>query len=336
MYTVAQQYFKEPGRRLTTPPPDMDCWIVTPPARGMKNQAIALAEAIGMPYRDITVDPRRPWTWLPSGWWPAPLMALGEGRETFAPPWPRLLISCGRRSVPYSLYVRRRSAGRTFTVHIQNPQTALDGFDLVTTPRHDGLAGDNVVPTDGSLHRITSELLQSEAARFADSLAHLPRPLVAVLIGGPNRYYKFSREDALALGSALASFAATHGLGLAVTASRRSGEENIAILQEALRETAHVFWNFAGDNPYHGYLGLADAVVVTGDSVNMVSEATATGKPVYVYHLPGHGRRFDAFHRLMEERGRTRRFDGTWSQWPCEAADDTGAVAREVLARLKG
>lgn len=301
----------------------------------MKNQAIALAEAIGMPYREITVDPRPPWTWLPSGWWPAPLMALAEGREDFTPPWPRLLISCGRRSVPYSLHVRRHSAGQTFTVHIQNPQTALSGFDLVTTPRHDGLSGGNVVQTDGSLHRITRELLRTEADRFADSLAHLPRPLVAVLIGGPNRYYKFSRDDAHALGAALARFAKTHDLSLAVTASRRSGEENIAILRRALRDTAHVFWNFEGDNPYHGYLGLADAVVVTGDSVNMVCEATATGRPVYVYHLTGSGRRFDAFHRLMEDRGRTRRFDGGWSQWSYCAADDAQHVAREVLARLE-
>lgn len=319
---------------MSTLSPDVDCWVVTPPARGMKNQAIALAEAVGRPYREITVEPRRPWTWLPAGWWPAPLLALKQGRDELRPPWPRLLISCGRRSVPYALHVRRRSGGQTFTVHIQNPQTALDRFDLVTTPRHDGLSGPNVVPTDGSLHRITPELLRAEAARFAPALAHLARPLVAVLIGGPNRYYDFSRSDAAMLGAALARFAEMHGLSLAVTASRRSGADNIAVLQTALRDTPHAFWSFEGDNPYHGYLGLADAVVVTGDSVNMVCEATATGKPVYVYHLPGSSRRFDAFHRLMEERGRTRPFDGDWAAWRYSPADDTAVVARAVLERL--
>ena len=301
----------------------------------MKNQALALADAVGLAYRDITVDPRRPWIWLPSGWWPAPLAALTPPeRRRLAPPWPRLLISCGRRSVPYSLHVRRASAGATLTVHIQNPQTGLSRFDLVTTPRHDGLSGPNVVPTDGSLHRIDAALLTTEAARFADDLATLPRPLVAVLIGGPNRYFAFDEADARALGDALARFAAAHGLGLAVTASRRSGEANIAILRGCLRNTPHAFWNFEGDNPYHGYLGLADAVVVTGDSVNMVCEATATGKPVYVHHLPGTSRRFAAFHRLMEERGRTRPFDGGWDRWDYEPADDTRLVADAVRARL--
>ena len=311
-----------------------DCWIVTPPARGMKNQAIALAEALALPYRDITVEPQAPWTWLPSGWWPAPLLALREGREAFAPPWPRLLISCGRRSVPYALHIRRRSGGTTFAVHIQNPQTRLSAFDLITTPRHDGLSGGNVVPTDGSLHRITPDLLREEAARFADSLSTLPRPLVAVLIGGPNRYYDFDEADAVALGDALAAFARRHGLGLAVTASRRSGERNIALLREKLAGTPHVFWDFSGDNPYHGYLGLADAVVVTCDSVNMVSEATATGKPIYVYHLPGAGSRFQAFHQLMEDSGRTRRFDGSWSSWSYAPPQDTALVAARVREAL--
>ena len=308
-----------------------DCWIVTPPARGMKNQAVALAEALGRPYRDITVDPRPPWTWLPSGWWPAPLLAPPSGRQAFAPPWPRLVISCGRRSVPYALLVRRRSAGVAFAVHIQNPQTALGAFDLVTTPMHDGLVGANVVPTFGSLHRVTASLLEREARHFAASLSSLPRPLVAVLIGGPNRYYRFADDDARELGQALKRFASSHGLGLAVTASRRSGETAIAILRDCLRDVPHAFWDFQGDNPYHGYLGLADAVIVTCDSVNMISEATATGKPVYVYHLPGGGDRFERFHTLMQDKGFTRRFDGEWSHWSYTPPDDVSLVAQRIL-----
>lgn len=311
-----------------------DCWIVTPPARGMKNQAVALAEALGLPYRDLTVAPRRPWTWLPSGWWPLPLLALPDGREAFAPPWPRLLISCGRRSVPYALHIRRRSAGSTYAVHIQNPQTALSSFDLVVAPRHDDLHGDNLLLTDGSLHRVTPTLLRQETARFADRLGRLPRPLVAVLIGGRNRYYDFSTTEAAMLGEALAAFARRHGAGLAVTASRRSGAEAIDRLRRALADTAHEFWDFSGDNPYHGYLGSADAVVVTSDSVNMVSEATATGKPVYVYHLPGSGSRFEAFHALMQESGRTRSFDGSLDSWSYEPPDDTGRAAAAIEAAL--
>jgi mitochondrial fission protein ELM1 len=87
----------------------------------------------------MRVWPRRPWTWLPAGCWPVPLSALGPGSDELAPPWPDLLITTGRRSVPYGLLVKRLSGGRTFTVHIQRPQTRTERFDLVVAPRHDRL-----------------------------------------------------------------------------------------------------------------------------------------------------------------------------------------------------
>lgn len=302
----------------------------------MENQAIALAEAVGLPHTVKCVHPRPPWIWLPPGIWPWPMAALGEDSDQIAAPWPDLLISCGRRAVPYALLVKRQSAGATTVVHIQNPQTNPARFDLVVPPRHDHLKGANVIETEASLHRITWARLEQAAAAFAPQLAHLPRPLVAVLIGGSNACYSLTPEIISALASQLRALCLDQGVGLAVTPSRRTGADNIAALRQALAGLPAVVWDFDGENPYFGYLGLADAVIVTCDSVNMVSEACATGKPVHVVHLAGGNRKFNEFHASMQAAGYTRPFQGKLEQWQYQPADDIEKVAarvHELLAR---
>ena len=311
------------------------CWVLTPGHAGMENQAIALAEAVGLPFTVKRVHPRAPWTWLPPGWWPRPLAALGEDSDAIGPPWPDLLISCGRRAVPYALLVKRQSAGKTAIVHIQNPQTSLTRFDLVAPPRHDHLHGANVVETEASLHRISPARLGQAAAALAPQLAHLPRPLVAVLIGGSNACYTLTPAIIASLAGQLRTLCQDHGVGLVVTPSRRTGADNIAALRTALDGLPALVWDFTGENPYFGYLGLADAIIVTCDSVNMVSEACATGKPVHVVHLAGGNRKFNEFHASMEAAGYTRSFQGKLEHWQYQPADDVGKVAariNEILA----
>lgn len=306
------------------------CWVASEGHAGMENQCLGLAERLGAPVEVKRLHPRAPWTWLPPGWWPAPALALGPGSDRLVPPWPDLMITCGRRSVPYALHVRRASRGRTFTVHIQDPQTRLDRFDVVAPPRHDRLSGPNVVETFGALHRVTQERLREEAAKFRASVAHLPRPLVAVLVGGPNGAYEMTTETVAEIARKLRGL----GAGLAVTPSRRTGGMNVATLRNALAGAPAVVWDFAGDNPYFGWLGLADAVVATCDSVSMLSEACFTGKPVFVAELPGGNPKFRAFHAAMREAGYTRPFDGRLASWTYRPLDDTGAVAAEVRRRF--
>ena len=296
----------------------------------MENQAIALAEAVGVPHAVKRVRPRAPWTWLPPGWWPRPLAALGPDSDGIAPPWPDLLISCGRRAVPYALWAKRRSGGSTTIVHIQNPQTRISAFDLVVPPRHDHLAGPNVIETQASLHRITPQRLAVEAAAFRAKLAHLPRPLVAVLIGGSNSCYRLTPDIITTLAGQLRALCLEQGVGLAVTPSRRTGAENIKTLSAALAGLPAVVWDFQGDNPYFGFLGLADSIVVTCDSVNMVTEACATGKPVHVVHMPGGNRKFNEFHAGMVAAGFTRPFQGVLEQWHYAPRNDAEFVARRI------
>jgi mitochondrial fission protein ELM1 len=314
---------------------DEICWVVTDDKPGMVSQALGLAEAVGLAIVEKRISVRAPWRWLPPHVWVAPFAALARDGDRLARPWPRLLIGCGRMSVPLSIAVRRASAGRTFTVQIQNPAISLTNFDLVVPPRHDGLTGDNVIVTRGALHRVTAERLRAEAERHRATLEHLPRPLVTVLVGGTNAVYRLTPAIAADLGARLARLSAETGAGLAVTPSRRTGAEAEAALRQSLGEAPAVVWDGSGENPYFGYLGLADFVVATCDSVSMVSEACATGKPVYVVELEGGSAKFRAFHDGLHRDGLTRPFEGRLEAWDYAPLDDTASVAAEVRRRLQ-
>ncbi len=299
----------------------------------MEIQCRALAEALcEQPVRK-TVVPHPPWKLLPAWSWWSPFAAAGPGSDPLAPPWPDILISCGRYAAGVALAVKRAEP-RVFTVHIQNPLLPVALFDVVVAPRHDRCKGGNVITTLGSLHGITPALLAGEARRFAPALAHLPRPLVTVLIGGRNRHYAFGGREVEFLARQLKSAVEKHGCGIALTISRRTGGAVTEDLKRRLSDLRCVIWDGQGENPYLGFLGLADHVVVTCVSVNMTTEACATGRPVHVVHLPGGSRRSLEFHRAMEAAGMTRRFTGELEQWSYEPLLETPRVAAEIRRRM--
>jgi mitochondrial fission protein ELM1 len=310
------------------------CWVMTDGKVGMENQCLGLAEALGYTPRVLRIRPRAPWRWLPPFLWPCPLSAFDPDADVPAPPWPRLLIATGRQTVAPAIAIRRAARGATFAVQIQNPAVDPANFDLVVAPAHDGLSGPNVIATMGAIHRVTPDRLAAEAEAFRARYAALPRPLVAVLIGGSNRQYRLDAAGAARLGEGLARLAREQGAGLAITPSRRTGDENLAILREKLAGLPADIWDGTGDNPYFGMLGLADAVVVTNDSVNMVTEACATGKPVHVFSLDGHSAKFDRFHDAMREAGLTRPFEGRLEGWAYDPLLETARVAAEIRVRM--
>ena len=305
----------------------------------MENQCLGLAEALGVVPQVKRIKLRAPWEWLPPrlGMLINPLAGLDGRGDLLTPPWPDLLIATGRRTVAASAMIRQLSS-KTVTVQIQNPHYPASAFDLVVTPVHDRLRGANVMATAGALHRVTRGRLDMAAQEFRSALAHLPRPLVAVLIGGANSAYRMDPKIIVRFAAGLCDLAKTTGCGFAVTPSRRTGEDNVAALRQRLAGIPHILWEGEGPNPYFGYLGLADAVIVTSDSVNMVSEACAAQKPVYVYDLPGGSAKFNAFHAAMRDCGAVRPFiPGQTRQlesWTPPAIDDTATVAKAVKRLL--
>jgi len=307
---------------------------VTDGTAGMENQCVGLAERIGLPFAIKRIRPRVPWRWLPPALWPMPLATLEPAGDRLAPPWPRLLIGTGRLAVGPVLAVARASGGATFTVQLQDPRVSADRFGLVVAPAHDRLQGRNVIATLGALHGVTADKLAGARRTFADGLGQLPRPRVAVLVGGTNRAYRLGPAEARALGHALAALARTSGAGFMITPSRRTGAAQMKALAGALGDAVAVVWDGRPPNPYLGYLAWADAVIVTADSVNMTSEALATGAPVHVAALPGGSAKFRRFHDALARHGYTRPFKGVLESWRYGPLDETGRVAGEVRARL--
>jgi len=308
-------------------------WVMHDGKAGMASQVLGLAEALGWPFIEKRLVIRAPWRFLMPRLWLAPFAAIDPSGDALVPPWPAIVIACGRTTIALGRAIKRASGGKSFWVQIQDPRVARGEVDLVVAPAHDPAPGGNVFRTLGAVHRVTAVKLATAAAQFAPHFTSLPRPLVAVLIGGDNGVYRLTDRCFETLCDQLAALT-RQGFGLAVTPSRRTAPERIALLRQKLDATRTYIWDGTSDNPYFGMLGLADAVIVTADSVSMVSEAAATGKPVHVVELEGGSKKFARFHQAMREAGITRPFTGAIAEWRYTPPDDTARAAAEIRRRL--
>lgn len=317
-----------------------ECWVLTTGEAGMRTQALGLASAVGLPFEEVRLTPRPPWTWLPGHLAYGALSRLALGRSRLPEGTPRLVISCGRRSTGPAIALRRRGKGRTLAVHVQAPQCPARFFDLVVPMRHDRVRGDNLIPVGASLHGFTPSRLEAARETWRKRLGTSERPLLGVLIGGPTRHYAFGSDTTKRLRDLIGEAGRARGYAVHVTPSRRTPEGVTRALAEAFDdEDWFTLWDGTGENPYPGLLALADRLLVTGDSVSMISEALATGAPVHVLMPEGYARRHEAFVDVLEGSGQIERIGARGIDWnrPGRAPlDETGRVAetvREALAR---
>jgi uncharacterized protein len=309
-------------------------WILSNDLVGMDNQSFGLAEALGLDCVKKRIVPVAPWKYLPPGLWLSPLKFLGAGSDDLLPPWPDVVIGTGRLSVAVSIAIKRASGGRTLNIRIQHPQTNLRHFDLIVAPQHDHCSGDNVLETIGAVNRVTQARLDDAAQKFAPQFADLPHPLIGVLLGGTNKRYVIDAAFANDLADKLIMALDRHGGSVLITPSRRTDAVVVSVLRERLAQHSAVIWDGSGENPYFAYLALADYLVVTADSVNMASEVSFTGKPVFVAGLTGGKGKFEDFHRSLQARGCTRPFTGELAHWQYQPLDETRRVANEIKHRL--
>ena len=304
----------------------------------MEAQGIAVAEAVGLPYslKRVRVSgamrlvPARLQIHVP----PARLLGFVASNESLVPPWPRLIISIGRRSVPIALALK--DVAKAYALHIQNPKVPKHRFDLIAAPIHDGYTGDNVVNTFGAVHSVTAERLAGAAQSFAaknrsaSPPAHRRAARRRELRPSP---FRLSLPLRLAQRSPKPRATAADRCSLPRRDEPR--RRRCAPLWRLSAAFPIFVWDGTGENPYYAFLASADAIVVTEDSVNMVTEAAGTGKPVYVQRLKGKSRRLSQFHELMRERGATRPFAGKIESWSYVPINDTEMVA-SVIRRALG
>lgn len=334
------------------------CWCISKGMAGMNGQTSGLAIAVGYRSQDESAPsvnsdssvPDREGIWefrhvyMKFPWSCMPVELIPRSNSILTDPSaitdgypPRLVISCGRQGVVPALSLKKKLGNRIFTVHVQDPKCDTSGFDMVLIPKHDPTRGPNVELTMGALHKVTPERLEdARHSALARKIADPDRPLVTVLLGGKNGYYSFSRRDIDRLFDKLRSLVTGSGARLAIlTSNRTPAEVRSRVTREF--EDRHYIWNGDGPNPYFEALAMADYLVVTGDSVSMVTEATATGRPVFVEHLTERrsARRFRQFHEMFEEAGFTRKFEGRLDEWSYEPPNDTPRVARLIRERME-
>ena len=264
-------------------------WALLNHRTGENSQVLALAEALGWPFEIKRFTYRRTVPYLLLG---ASLAGIHRDRsDSLAPPWPDLIISASARNEPICRWIQRQAAReghRVRLVHIGRPWNRLDRFDLViTTPQYRLPQRPNVLHNSTTLHRVTGERLQAEGRRWRSRFAHLPRPLIAVMIGGSSGPYVMDEAAARRLAAEVNALARRRGGSLLVTTSARTPRGVLEAFSEEIDVPAHLFrWSAdCAENPYYAYLALAAEIVVTSDSVSMMTEACATGKPVHVFDL---------------------------------------------------
>jgi len=253
---------------------------------GENAQVQALGEALGWPFeiKRLVYTPYEMLVNLPVL---NTLAGVVESKSSpLTAPWPDLVISAGRQNEPVCRWIREQADRPVRLVHLGRPWASCDTFDLViTTPQYRLAAHPKVLQNELPLHRVTEERLAEEAAKWAPRLAHLPRPYITVLAGGHSGPHAFDKKAGRRLARRANAMAAETGGSILITTSARTPKATTKALLSAIDQPAFTFaWSpDGGENPFYGMLALADTIVVTGDSVSMIAESCATGKPVYLF-----------------------------------------------------
>jgi uncharacterized protein len=267
-------------------------WLLMGDRVGDNSQVLGLGEALGWPLveKHFIYTPWEKLVNLPFG--SHVLGVVKERSSALEAPWPDLVISAGRKNEPIARYIRKRADKRVRLIHVGRPWAKPSTWDLViTTPQYRLPRDPNIVHNETPLHRVTRARLDEAARAWEARVAHLPRPRIAVLAGGNSGPYPFNRASGARLADMLEDLVRDVGGSLLVTTSARTLDETTDALFGGIHSPSLLYrWKKGDpDNPFFAFLGLADRVVVTADSVSMMTEACATGRPVYLYDT-GEGR----------------------------------------------
>jgi mitochondrial fission protein ELM1 len=268
--------------------PSPRIWLMLGDKAGDNAQVRIVADTLGLPYVVKQLAFRAPYvTGKPR--FRVTLGHLDRARsDALEPPWPDLIMTVGRRPSMAALWVKQQATGRPRLAVVGRPKRWLERFDLVVAPPQFRLPRrPNVLALDLPLMRVDEGAIAAAAEAWRERFADLPRPLTALLVGGPTKPYRFDAAVAMRLLEDVTRVVARDGGALYVTTSRRTPAAVVEALAAGLPATARLYrWDGGGDNPYHALLGLADRVIVTGDSISMMVEVARLGRPLAIFALP--------------------------------------------------
>lgn len=321
----------------------MHIWVLTDGKAGDLQPCLGVAERLAelmqtdqqhISIEERVVKPTAPWVWFMPYGPVAPVSKHGTADDPLRAPFPDVAIASGRRAVPYLKALKQR-APECLTVFLKDPKTGCTAADIIWVPGHDRLRGTNVIVSDTAPHRISQTALHEKRSNPSQMIAKLPRPIVSIVLGGPARKTVYSPQDISDFVEALTPLAAQAG-SLLITGSRRTPDNLLEALADIATSRPGVMWTTASQppNPYLDFLAAADALVVTGDSHNMVSEALATGVPTYLFAPKQLSPKLTAFLKAVYAHKLAIPLENSVSQTlevtPTKPIDSSATIAEEI------
>jgi uncharacterized protein len=306
--------------------------LLTEGMHGMISQVEGMAKALNSEYNHKIVRLNFPWNFVPSKFAPISKIVLKDETYLTTNETPDLIISCGRKSVIPSIFLKRKNP-KLFTIHIQNPKVSFKNFDAIVAPEHDRLVGDNVYNSKGAIHYIT-ELEINKAKTYLNSKISSTK-IVTLILGGPNKYYSFDKEQLLNIFNEIKSKFISDGYKVIVIPSIRTPKEIIEFAIQEMKGCGYVA-NAVNKQAYLSSYALADFVVVTCDSTSMISEAAVSGKPIFIAHMKPkkNNYRFKRFFKLFREKGITRDLGEPVGSWTYNKLNEAERIAIAIKKRI--
>ena len=304
-------------------------WSLTDGSQGMISQTKGLSIQFGENIKEIKTDIRFPWNLLQPGI--LPIFKWIFKNKIPNDSVPDILISCGRKSVYLSIYLKKKYSN-IINIHIQNPKISSKNFSFVVAPNHDSFTGDNVINSIGALHHLRNKLNTNES--FNINTANL----VSCIVGGENNHYFFRVKEAKDLCLQLIKLKKKNPkINLLIITSRRTNSEIKYLLKKELDSIATI-WLGEGKNPYEFAIHNSNYFIITSDSTSMISEASISGMPIYVYKLPfkRKSRRINNFHSEFKKLNITRDFISTdiLENWSYIKLEESKRIAGIIKKRI--
>ena len=304
--------------------------LLTEGLHGMISQTEGLAKALNFDYIHEKIELNSFWKLIPTSFTPVKKFVFKNQIEQDFD----VIISCGRKSIIPSIFLKKNSKKKIINIHIQNPKISLKHFDFVVCPEHDNLEGPNVLTTKGAIHYLTLEEINNSKDYLLNKLEG-DKDVITLILGGPNKYYNYSDENMISMFSIINRMLKEHNLQLVVIPSNRTPKKTIELSKEYFTDNRTVI-DVVDKSAYLSSLALSKYLVVTCDSTSMISEAALTGKPVYVAMIPAlrNDKRFQRFRSLFEKLNIIKILENKLETWNYEKLNEADRIALEIKRKI--
>ena len=304
--------------------------LLTEGMHGMISQVEGLAKALNIEFIHQKVELNSFWKLIPPNLTPVSNLVFKKINVSDFD----IIISCGRKSVIPSIYLKKNSKKKVFNIHIQDPKVSLNNFDFVIAPEHDDLKGKNVITSKGAIHYLTLDEIKNNHNYLTDKLDKNQEYLLLVL-GGPNKYYDYVDQNLINIFSTIKKILDSNNLQAIVIPSMRTPKRTIDLANECFGEK-NLIINTIDKRAYLSGLSLAKYIVVTCDSTSMISEAALTGKPIYIAEIPAksNDQRFKKFRDLFSKLNITKNLNEKLEIWNYKSLNETTRIAEEIKKQI--